>query len=126
MRSPGREQVNFAAEEFLDEIAAGTGQYPLAIRLRYLGENLIRTRPSPTKPRMTAVLQAVREAAGWQTRPSPGPDAICVTRSRAAACRSSRVRRSSYIATVAEVEVDRKTGKVTVTKMTSVVDAVRS
>ncbi len=124
MRSPGREQVNFAAEQFLDEIAAGTGQDPLAIRLRYLGENLDPYTSQSTKPRMTAVLQAVREAAGWQTRPSPGPDARSASRvvkGRGMSLVASQ--RSSYIATVAEVEVDRKTGKVTVTKMTSVVDA---
>jgi len=124
MRSPGREQVNFSGEQFLDEVAAGTGQDPIAIRLRHLGENADPYTSQSTAPRMRAVLEGVRQAAGWQTRPSPGPgassDARVVTGRGISIVASQR---SSYIATVADVAVDRKTGKVRVTKLRSVVDA---
>jgi CO/xanthine dehydrogenase Mo-binding subunit len=124
MRSPGREQINFSGEQFIDEIAAGTGQDPIAIRLAHLGDNTDPYTSQSTAPRMRAVLEAVRGVAGWQTRPSPGPaaasDARVVTGRGISIVASQR---SSYIATVADVSVDRKTGKVRVTKLRSVVDA---
>jgi nicotinate dehydrogenase subunit B len=107
MRSPGRIQVNFAGEQFIDEIAAGTGQDPIAFRLRHA-----------TDERLTAVLDAAEKSAGWQRRTSPGPDAHSTA--RIAAGRGISVvasQRSTYIATVAEVQVDRKTGVVTVKRM---------
>jgi len=124
MRSPGREQINFSGEQFLDEIAAGTGQDPIAIRLRHLGENADPYTTQSTAPRMKAVLDGIKLAAAWQTRPSPGPGASSdarVVSGRGISLVASQ--RSSYIATVADVTVDRKTGKVRVTKLRSVVDA---
>jgi CO/xanthine dehydrogenase Mo-binding subunit len=124
MRSPGRIQVNFAAEQFLDEVAAATGQDPIAVRLRYLADNTDPYTLVSIKPRMMAVLQAAQQASGWQARPSPGPDAASnkqVVKGRGVSLVASQ--RSSYVANVAEVEVDRKTGKVLVNKMTVVVDA---
>lgn len=45
----------FAAESFMDELALGSGQDPLAFRLRHLEK----------QPRARAVLQAVAQQAGW-------------------------------------------------------------
>jgi DNA-binding transcriptional ArsR family regulator len=58
MRSPGREQINFSGEQFIDEIAAGTGQDPIAIRLAHLGDNTDPYTSQSTAPRMRAVLEA--------------------------------------------------------------------
>jgi CO/xanthine dehydrogenase Mo-binding subunit len=124
MRSPGRIQVNFAGEQFLDEVAAATKQDPIAIRLRHLSDNIDPYTQQSIKPRMTAVLDAVKKASGWETRPSPGPDASSgkrVVTGRGISLVASQ--RSAYVANVAEVEVDRKTGKVRVVKMTVAVDA---
>jgi CO/xanthine dehydrogenase Mo-binding subunit len=124
MRSPGRIQVNFAGEQFLDEIASATGQDPIAIRLRHLADNTDPYRLSSIKPPMTAVLEAVKQASGWETRPSPGPEASSqerIVHGRGISLVASQ--RSAYIATVAEVEVDKKTGKVRVPKITVAVDA---
>jgi CO/xanthine dehydrogenase Mo-binding subunit len=126
MRSPSRIQANFSGEQFLDEIASATGQDPIAIRLRHLADNTDPYTLASIKPRMTAVLQAVQQASGWQTRPSPSSDATSgkrVVRGRGISIVASQ--RSAYVANVAEVEVDRKTGKVTVTKMTVAVDAAQ-
>jgi nicotinate dehydrogenase subunit B len=112
MRSPGRIQVNFAGEQFMDEIAAATGQDPIAFRLRHT-----------TDARTVEVLNAVAQASGWQTRPSPNPGAHSserIARGRGVAVVASQ--RSTYVATVAEVEVDRRTGNVRVRKMTVAVD----
>jgi nicotinate dehydrogenase subunit B len=47
----------FAIESFMDELAAETGEDPLAFRLRYLKD-----------PRGRAVLEAAAARAGWSTR----------------------------------------------------------
>jgi nicotinate dehydrogenase subunit B len=112
MRSPGRIQVNFAGEQFMDEIAAATGQDPIAFRLRHT-----------TDERTAAVLNDVAKAAGWESRPSPSLDARSsarIARGRGVAVVAGQ--RNTYVATVAEVEVDRRTGNVRVRRMTVAVD----
>jgi CO/xanthine dehydrogenase Mo-binding subunit len=47
----------FAIESFMDELAAESGEDPLAFRLRYLKD-----------PRARAVLEAAAKRAGWSTR----------------------------------------------------------
>jgi CO/xanthine dehydrogenase Mo-binding subunit len=124
MRSPGRIQVNFAGEQFLDEIASATRQDPIAMRLRHLADNIDPYRASSIKPPMTAVLEALKTAANWETRPSPGPGASSKARvvsGRGVSLVASQ--RSAYVANVAEVEVDKKSGKVRVTRFVAAVDA---
>jgi CO/xanthine dehydrogenase Mo-binding subunit len=124
MRSPGRIQVNFAGEQFMDEIASATGQDPIQFRLRHLADNNDIYTLASIKPRMQAVLQAAQKVTGWEARPSPGPGAKSsdrVVSGRGIAIVASQ--RSSYVANVAEVDVDKKTGKVTVKRMDVIVDA---
>lgn len=112
MRSPGRIQINFSGEQFMDEIAAATSQDSLAFRLRHA-----------TDPRTIAVLQRAAESAGWQSRPSPSGDAKGsgrIARGRGISVVSNQ--RNTYVATVAEVEVDRQTGKVAVKRMVVAAD----
>jgi nicotinate dehydrogenase subunit B len=112
MRSPGRIQINFAGEQFLDEIAAATAQDPIAFRLRHTVDS-----------RTTEILHRAVEAANWQSRSSPSPDARStdrIAKGRGIAIVSNQ--RNTYVATVAEVEVDRQTGGVAVKRMVVVVD----
>jgi hypothetical protein len=105
LRDPVGPQIRFASESFIDEITAAMGADPVAFRLRYL-----------KAPRDIAVVKAVAERAGWQTRPSPNPDRngdTLVGRGIAYAQRSGAV-----VAIVAEVEVDRHSGKVWAKKFT--------
>jgi nicotinate dehydrogenase subunit B len=113
MRSPGRIQINFAGEQFMDEIAAATKQDPIAFRLRHTSD-----------PRTIAILKRAAEASGWETRPSPSGEAH--TAARIAKGRGIAVvsnQRNSYVATVAHVEVDRQTGKVAVKRIVVAADA---
>jgi nicotinate dehydrogenase subunit B len=99
LRDPVGPQIQFASESFIDEIAAAVGADPVAFRLRYLKE-----------PRDIAVVKAAAEAAGWQPRPSPRPDRTGDTlagRGIAYAQRSGAV-----VAIVAEVDIDRRSGKI--------------
>jgi CO/xanthine dehydrogenase Mo-binding subunit len=105
LRDPVGPQIQFASESFIDEIAAAIGADPVAFRLRYL-----------KGPRDIAVVKAAAERARWEPRPSPRPDRggdILNGRGIAYAQRSGAV-----VAIVAEVEIDRRTGKVWARKFT--------
>jgi nicotinate dehydrogenase subunit B len=105
LRDPVGPQIQFASESFIDEIAAAVGADPVAFRLRYLKD-----------PRDIAVVKAAAERAKWEPRPSPRPDRTGDTmagRGIAYAQRSGAV-----VAIVAEVEIDRPSGKVWARKFT--------
>lgn len=103
IRTPGRMQNTYANEAFLDECAAAAGADPLEYRLRALKD-----------PRGIAVLERVAEIAGWQARPSPAADMSGdVLRGRGLSYVKYELNRT-YVAGVAEVEVDRRTGRIRV------------
>ena len=111
IRSPVQLQLTFASESFFDELAAAAGADPVELRLRSLKD-----------PRMIAVLQAAAKAAKWQTRPSPGPKAHATTGVARGRGVATSLRGGTYNAAVAEVEVNRSTGKVRVNHVTMVQD----
>jgi nicotinate dehydrogenase subunit B len=104
LRDPEGPQTSFATESFMDEIAAAAGDDPLEFRLKHLDE-----------PRAKAVLTAAAQKAGWDSRPSPkkagARDDVVTGRGIGLS-----TRRGTYVGTVAEVEVNRKTGAVRVTR----------
>ena len=104
IRDPGGPMAAFAIESFMDELAAAAGADPVQFRLKYL-----------TDPRAKAVIQAAADKAGWETRPSPKTAGSEIVTGRGIAF---GVRLGSRVATVAEVEVDRKTGTIRVKKLT--------
>lgn len=106
LRAPGDLARVFASESFVDEIASGLGVDPVKFRLKYLAGN----------QRATDVLVAATEKAGWKQRPSPAPNSsgsLALGRGVAVANRSNTI-----TSAVAEVEVDRRTGKVIVKRVT--------
>ena len=110
MRDPNGPQVSFASEQFVDEVAAALKMDPIEFRLAHL-------EPS-TGARDINVIQQVRKASNWVSRPSPQTSNLTaeVVHGRGFAYQP---RTGTFVATVAEVEVNRKTGRVTVTKFTS-------
>ena len=103
LRTPGRMQNTFANEAFFDEMAAAAGADPLQWRLTYLKE-----------PRARAVLEDVARISKWQSRPSPRKDQTGeVARGRGVAFVKYDNDRT-FVALVAEVEVNRRSGKVRV------------
>jgi nicotinate dehydrogenase subunit B len=84
---------NFARETHMDELAERVKMDRLAFRLHNL-----------RNPRLTAVLQAAAQKFGWSSwRPSPG-------RGIGIACGTEK---GGFVATCAEVTVDRASGRVT-------------
>ena len=105
IRTPGRMQNTFANEAFLDELAAAAGADPLAYRLQVLDD-----------PRGREVLERVAKLAAWQPRPSPRRDQSGeILRGRGITYVKYELART-YVAGVAEVEVNRRTGEIRVTK----------
>jgi nicotinate dehydrogenase subunit B len=100
LRDPVGPQIQFASESFIDEIAAAIGSDPLAFRLRYL-----------KAPRDIAVVKAAAERAQWDPRPSPRHDHSGDTLSGRGIAYAQRS--GAVVAIVAEVEIDRRSGKVT-------------
>lgn len=106
LRSPARIQNTFANESFIDELAAAAKADPVEFRLRYIGD-----------PRLAHVLRVAAKAADWQARPSPK----AATKDTIAKGRGISVMQyegeDGYAATVVELEVNTKTGKVRVTRV---------
>jgi len=107
LRSPGRIENSFANESFMDELAFAAKADPAEYRLRVLKD-----------PRGVEALRAVLKKAGWQTRVghNAAGGAGDVLKGRGV----SYVRynnATTYVAAVAEVEVQRKTGEVRVTRV---------
>jgi CO/xanthine dehydrogenase Mo-binding subunit len=100
-------QNTYASEAFLDELAAAAGADPVEYRLRLLPAEETRGRE---------VIERVARLANWQTRPSPQQDRSGpVLRGRGVTfCKYELVR--TYVAGIAEVEVNRTTGAIKVTR----------
>jgi isoquinoline 1-oxidoreductase beta subunit len=101
-RSVGSSHNAFTVESFVDELSHAAGKDPLEFRL-----GLLKNHPRPAR-----VLQVAAEKAGWG-KPLPKG------RARGIAYALSF---DSYVAQVAEVSVDTRTGAITVHKVTCAVD----
>jgi isoquinoline 1-oxidoreductase len=97
----------FARECFMDELAALAGQDPLAFRLAHLSQEQPAKSP---QARLRAVLEESARQFGWADRggkrePNVGVGLACGTE------------KGSYVATCAEVAVDRENGKIAVRRI---------
>jgi isoquinoline 1-oxidoreductase beta subunit len=101
-RGVGNGHNAFAAESFIDEIAKDQGTDPIAFRLA-LAEGA---------PRMQTLLRAVAEMSDWKRR-----------REGTALGVATMVKDDTHAAGVAEVSVDRSTGKIKVHNIWCAIDA---
>jgi CO/xanthine dehydrogenase Mo-binding subunit len=102
IRTPGRMQNTFANESFVDECAAAAGADPLAFRRRNLND-----------PRGLELLDRLAKLANWKPRsgrPSPSGD---IVKGRGISYVKYELRRT-YVGVVADVTVNRATGKIKV------------
>jgi len=96
-RAPANNTNTFARESQIDIMASKAGLDPLAFRLKNLQDK-----------RMRRVLQAAAAKFGW--KPAPAPSG----RGRGIAC---GIDAGTYVAHMAEVEVDERTGQVQVKRV---------
>ena len=112
MRTPGQFQQNYPRELAISEAAALAGADAIQFRLDHAKEE-----------RLVSVLKEVRDASGWDTRPSPRHDAgssgSTVVRGRGV---SAMFRSGTYWACVCEIAVTPSTGAIVVEKYTIAVD----
>jgi CO/xanthine dehydrogenase Mo-binding subunit len=115
LRDPNGPQATFAAESFIDELAAAANADPVQFRLKLLTAGT--TDDSGFKrARSIAVVKAAAEAYGWDPRPSPAE------RTRTGSVLTGRgiayaFRNQTVVAQIAEVEVERSTGRVWVKRL---------
>jgi CO/xanthine dehydrogenase Mo-binding subunit len=113
LRDPNGPQVTFAFESFVDELAAAAKRDPVNLRL-----DLIAAAPEDAvfrRARSLAVVRAAADTFGWDARPSPKPRGsgrVLTGRGIAYTYRSNTI-----VATIAEVEVNRDTGRIWVKRL---------
>jgi nicotinate dehydrogenase subunit B len=96
-RAPGSNTNVFARECHIDIMAAKAGTDPLEFRLRNLADE-----------RMKRVLRAAAEKFGWKAAASPSGRGVAIVTSDYL---------GTYVATAAEVDVDRNSGRVRVKRV---------
>jgi CO/xanthine dehydrogenase Mo-binding subunit len=102
LRSPAQFETTFAMEAFIDELAAAARQDPLEFRLAYLKD-----------ARAIAVLKAAAETYGWDPRPAGGKAGSDGSSARGRGIAWVN-RDDTRVATIADVTVDRNTGRIKV------------
>jgi nicotinate dehydrogenase subunit B len=112
MRTPGQFQQNFPRELAISEAAALARVDAIQFRIDHARED-----------RVIGVLKAVREASGWDTRPSPNSKAVATgttpVRGRGV---SVMFRSGTYWACVCQIAVTPSTGAIQVEKYTIAVE----
>ena len=107
LRSPGRIENSFANESFADELAAAAKMDPAEFRLKHLSD-----------ARAQAVIRAAMKLANWESRVGPNPAAgagpVVKGRGIAYTRYNSTI---TYVAAVAEVEVNRQSGEIRVSRL---------
>jgi CO/xanthine dehydrogenase Mo-binding subunit len=107
IRSPGRMQNTFANECFIDEIAAELKVDPLAFRVKHI---------DPADKRGLEVLDRLATLAKWDKRASPRRDENSnIAKGRGCSYIKYELVRT-YVGTVAEVDVNRSSGDIRVTR----------
>ena len=86
LRDPVGPEIHFGSEQFIDEVALAAGADPVEFRLKHL-----------TNPRHQAVVRAVAEKSGWKNLKNRGI--------------AFAERNGTAVAVVAQVEVERSSGR---------------
>ncbi len=105
LRDPVGPQIHFASESFIDEVASAVNADPIEFRLRHIKE-----------PRDIAIIKAAAEKAKWETRASPRRDQTGTKVSGRGIAYAQR--NGTRVAVIAEVDIDRSTGKISARKFT--------
>ncbi len=104
LRDPNGPELQFASESFIDEIALAVGADPIDFRLKYA-----------KAPRDIAVIKAAQEKAGWKPRVGPSKQTGNTVSGRGIGYAQ---RNGTVVAVIAEIEVDRRSGRVWAKKFT--------
>ena len=106
LRTLGAYANVFATESFMDELALQAGADPVAFRLAHL-----------TDPRARAVIEAVAKKAGW--KPGERPEG---RKGRGIGFAKYKTL-ATYVAVIADIEIDRASGRIAVPRVYAAADA---
>jgi CO/xanthine dehydrogenase Mo-binding subunit len=107
LRSPGRIENSFANESFMDELATEAKVDPAEFRLQHIKD-----------PRAVAVIDAVMKRSKWEKRTGINQASRSGDVSRGRGISYVRYNNATtYVAAVAEIEVNHKTGEVQVMRV---------
>jgi CO/xanthine dehydrogenase Mo-binding subunit len=115
LRDPNGPQVTFAFESFIDELAAAAKADPVQFRLGMMAG--VNEDAVFRKARSLAVVNAAAKAYGWDARSSPKPRAAARGNVLTGRGIAYTYRSNTIAATIAEVEVNRRTGRVWVKRL---------
>jgi CO/xanthine dehydrogenase Mo-binding subunit len=104
IRTPGRMQNTYANESFIDEVAVAVGADPFEFRLKNLND-----------PRGAELLRKLMQLSQWQPQTARTAQSGDVVSGRGVAYTKYELVRT-YVGVVADVDVDRRTGKIRVKK----------
>jgi nicotinate dehydrogenase subunit B len=116
LRDPNGPQVTFAAESFIDELAAAAHADPVEFRLSLLTASTADDEGF-RRARSIAVVKAAAQTYGWDPRPAPKSPRAETGRVLTGRGVSYSFRNQTVVAEIAEVEVNRDTGRVWVKRL---------
>jgi nicotinate dehydrogenase subunit B len=119
LRTLGAYANVYALESFIDELAAQAGADPVEFRLKHMKDE-----------RARAVIEAAASKAGWQPDRNAGARARELQRkgesSKGRGIAFAKYKNlAAYVAVVADVTIERRTGKIRVERVVAAVDAGR-
>jgi len=112
MRTPAQRQQNFAQESMMSELAAAAKADPIQFRI-----------DNTSDTRVVGVMKAVRDLAGWTTRPSPSPDASTTSTKAIVGQGCSQMSREFAVwGCAVKISIVPSTGKIRVTDVATAAD----
>jgi CO/xanthine dehydrogenase Mo-binding subunit len=116
MRAGSGPHTTFAGEQVIDELAHAANMDPVAFRVQNVVQGNDWTTTGQARDQLLAVLNAVTQAAKWQPRvmASKLSDSDVVTGRGVAWSNADNPSTYAQTAAIADVEVNKKTGKITV------------
>jgi nicotinate dehydrogenase subunit B len=116
MRAGSAPHTTFASEQVMDDLARAAGLDPVAFRIQNVNQGNDWLGKGQSHDQLLAVLNAAAKAANWQPRVSgsnPSKDTI-VTGRGVAWSNVDSPKTYAQTAAIADIEVNKKTGKITV------------
>src|SRR5207248_4751673 len=116
LRGGSAPHVIFAGEQVIDELAHAAKMDPVAFRIQNVTQGNDWLEKGQTKDQLLAVLNAVTQAANWQPRVSASnlSDADVVAGRSVAWSNADNTKTYAQTAAIADIEVNKKTGKISV------------
>jgi nicotinate dehydrogenase subunit B len=125
MRAGSGPHTTFAGEQVIDELAHAANIDPIAFRIQNINQGNDWLARGNAHDQLLAVLNAVAQAAGWQPRvmASNLSDANIVSGRGVAWSNADNPSTYAQTAAIADIEVNKKTGKITVKHVYQAVSA---